>query len=70
MSKSELENLIDNYLETERENQKRIDKNNETILNLTSENEILTDVNSELALKRERLEDELDDMRDKDENNE
>ena len=70
MSKSELENLIDDYLETERENQKRIDKNNETILNLTSENEILTDVNSELALKREHLEDELDDMRDKDENNE
>ena len=68
--KLELSNLIGEYLDTEKENKKTIDRNVEKIKNLTSENEILTDTNLELALKREALEDELSDLEDADENNE
>lgn len=68
--KLELSILIGEYLETEKENKITIDRNVEKIKNLTSENEILTDTNLELALKREALEDELSDLEDADENNE
>lgn len=67
--KLELSILIGEYLETEKENKITIDRNVEKIKNLTSENEILTDTNLELALKREALEDELSNLEDIDENN-